>query len=173
MPISSTQPVRTTLNAVLLALRAMLETATGFPDERVLLLARDDLPYRPQADQYITIRPRSQRWDRIRTGSGRFDNVVRRRMTVTLYTRLLLDENSEDLLWMTDATLGHFAVEHTLFDALEMWQPTDTDGNLLLREPVALEEASQAERSHKEEGWGQASYSFDACYVLDLNQAIQ
>lgn len=170
---STVQPAPTTLNVVLLALQAKLIAALTFPAERVLLLARDGESHRPQADQYVSIRSRAQRWDRSRTGAGRFDNRVRRRLTVTLSTRLLLDESSEDTDWMTHATLGHFVTEQALFDALEMWQPTNDDGDVLLFEPVHLEEATQAEKLRTDEGWGDAAYSFDACFVLDLDQTVQ
>lgn len=165
--------LRTTLNAVLDLLQLKVQTALSFPPERVQVMARDDNTFDPQADQYVMIRAKTQRWNKARDGGGRFYNLAERRITVTLRTRLALDESTQDVEWTTNPTLGHYVTEHALFDALEMWQADDVDGNLLLNEPVHLEEASAAEKPAAERGWGQAGYSFDACFLLDLDQAIQ
>ncbi len=165
--------LRTTLNAVLNAIDAYLQLALTFPPERVLLVGRDEINYDPQADQYLLLRARKGSWDKARDGGGRFENRHRRRITVTLRTRLSLDESSQDALWLTDPTLGHNVTEHALFNALEMWQAEDSNLNLLLLEPVHLDEATAAERPAKEYGWGDAAYSFDALYDLDLDQSIQ
>ena len=163
----------TNLSTVLLALQAWLVTKLGFPAERVLIEARDSLDFNPQADQYAWIRPRSQRWAAQRTGGGRFDNRVRRRTTVTLRTRLLLDESTQDAQLLTNASLGHLPTEHALFNALEMWQPFDTDGSPLLYEPLAVEEARGVDKVPEQPGWGQDSYAFDLPFVLDLDQTVQ
>ncbi len=165
--------LRTTLNAVLNALDAYLQVSLTFPPERVLLVGRDDLNYDPQADQYLLLRARKGGWDKARDGGGRFENRHRRRVTVTLRTRLALDESSQDALWLTHPALGQYVTEHALFNTLEMWQAEDSDGNVLLLEPVHLDEATAAERPAKEYGWGDAAYSFDALYDLDLNQDVQ
>ncbi len=164
---------RTNLNAVLTSLKARLMDFLSFPAERVLTLADDEIRPHTQADQVLLIRARTQRWDRVRDGAGRFDNRVKRRCTVTLQTRLLLDETTQDLEWLENATLGHYAREHQIFDALEIYILLDVAGNWLLYEPIHLEEAGAAEKPPKQAGWGQASYSFDLCFVLDLDQTRQ
>jgi len=164
--------VRTNLSAVLAAVRTRIQDVLLFPPERVLVVASDDHPDL-QADQLVWLRARRQSWEKAATGGGRFNNVVKRRCTVTLRTRLLLDAPADDLAWLTDASLGHYAREHSLFDALECFQPVDDDDNWLVHEPIHLADAGDAERPPDCAGWGQAVYGFDVSFTLDLDQGYQ
>lgn len=160
----------TDLRTVLLALRQRLVDALGWPEERVLVVAADDATYDPHA-QYLMVRPGRQRWERHHEGAGRHDSRVRRRCTVTLRTRVELDEATSDLSRLTHESLGHFAAEHLVCDALELWAPEDLESNWLLVEPLHLEDAAEAERPPKRLGWAQSTAAFDLVFVLSLTQS--
>ncbi len=54
-----------------------------------------------------------------------------------------------------------------------MFQPLNGNGDWLVYEPIHLEEAGQVDKPPEQSGWAQASYSFDLCFTLDLDQTYQ
>jgi hypothetical protein len=145
---------------------------TGFPEERVVLLARADVPYHAQADQYVRIWPRSQTTQGpIVQGAGRLDARVVRRVSVCLWTRLALDEADRDNSWLLHATLGHLDAEHKLFDALLGFHPEDADGNWLCYEDCRVVAAAEPSKDRAEPEWGKSEVDVEVPYVLDLNQS--
>lgn len=166
--------IRTRLSALLPLLQQQVMSVLGFPAERVIILSREQQPYHAQADQYVRIRPRSQMTeDSIVVGAGRFDTRARRKINVTLFTRLSLDEADRDAIWLDDPTLGHLAKEHLLFDAVATWHPLDGAGNWLLAGTAKLGPVSEPSKERAEPEWGKSELDVDLTYVLDLDQTRQ
>ena len=164
--------VRAKLSQILPVIQRRLRTRLDWPAERVLLSLRDDGSH--PHEQYLRLWPRSHVCHQIfRHGAGRIDTRVTRRVAVKLWTRLALDETNDDQQWLTNATLGHCDLEHTIFDALENFSPENSDGDWLVYMPLKLYPASEPAKEDEEAEWGCTVQEYDVCYVLDLDQNIQ
>lgn len=165
--------VRTSLPVILHFIRARLVEVLRFPEERVLILARDALPGDFQATQYCWLRPRRQSPNLpVIYGAGRNDARMTRTLAVTLRTALSADESGQDAEWLTQEGLGHLQAEHALYDALLLFQPTDAHGNWLVYEPLHPREATGPERIIPC-SWGESTLEFEVAYQLDLQTAYQ
>lgn len=168
MPLPTGVP-RTDLRTLVLAVRARIMAALEWPAERVLVVAEDEHDYPPHGDQYVELRIMDQDWGKEREGAGRWDQRVKRTCVLTLWNRLQLDEPSTDLTLLTDRTMGHFAAEHSVFDALEGWAPTTAKGLDLVHEEIKFRKATKAERPKKRPGWSRTTYSFTLDFTLDMS----
>jgi hypothetical protein len=101
---------------------------------------------------------------------GRIDTRVERTLHVRVLTRLALDEPDRDSTWIKDKTLGHFVLEESVCDALQNFQPTDTDGNWLVDRPLHLANTDNAETDEDEPGWGHSIIQVNLAYILPLTQ---
>ncbi len=165
--------IRTNLCDVLDALEAVLRSSLSFPAERVLSLALGEPAWEPHGDQFLTVRAQAQGWDPVHIGSGRIDSRVKRACVVTLWTRMLLDETTQDRLWLRHLTMGHYRTEHKLFNALEELLLEKPSGDALLYAPIMLRACTEAEKEKKRDGWGASSVAFDLCFILDLTQTLR
>lgn len=163
---------------ILLAVRARLITVLAFPPERVVVLARESLDQEHQANQYVLLRALGGPFDQACfDGGGRRDTRLERTCWATLRTRLTVDEPTSDLAWATDPSLGHYAREHQLFDALCGFHVTDADGNELCERPLVPKQVSAAVKDRKNasktQEWGSSSFEFLVRYQLKLDETYQ
>jgi hypothetical protein len=166
-----------TFDVILNALLTQLQAVTTFPAERCgASQTGDPETFQRQADQFILVRAGPQRPDpHCFTGRGRADPVFMRKVTVVLWTRANLDEIGRDLIHLTDAVLGHFPAEALLWDALSLFQPTDSNQNWLISQPITTgpctEPVAGKGESEVSGGWLHSGLEFDVSYVLTFNQA--
>lgn len=160
---------RTDLRTLVLAVRARLVSELEWPAERVLVVAEDEHDYAPHGDQLLELRLGDQEWGKEREGAGRWDQRVKRKVTLTLWTRVQLDEPTTDLILLTDRTLGHLAAELAVCDALEGWTPTNQKGLDLCHEEIKVRGVGKAEKPKRRPGWARSSFSFELHYTLALS----
>lgn len=168
--------IRSKLSPILLAIRQRVMDVMLFPPERVLIVARDVLAQEPQADQFVRIRPRGGPiYYPTYEGGGRMDTRVRRSCSATLRTRMATDEPTQDLFWLNDVSIGHLEKEHALFDALVAFQPTDSDDNWLVTQPLEPKAVTTPEKARgaKMLEWGESTFEFVIHYQLALDQTYQ
>lgn len=149
--------------------------ALGLPVERILVWAGRDLPPHTQAEQDLVLKPRGMQPDRpITDAAGRVDFRVRRRLSVIVRTRSVVDDADRSQEWLEDPNAGHFAFEEAVVDALHDFFPADDAGNLLTIEPVKFVGSGDPEQETKAEpGWGQSQLDFELFYELPLDQSSQ
>lgn len=160
---------------------------TGLPRERVNSSAWDTTP-EFQGDQDIVLHvgnPVPHGNDQDATGrlvrndqdaTGRLSTRLVRPVEVRPRTRLALDVGGYSDLWLTDPNLGHLQLEELIFNALEQFEPADTNGNWLVTEPIRLipsvrpvipEAPPQTPRE-----WGDSRLTYEVSYLLALNPSI-
>jgi len=167
--------VRSAAGPILLALVAQLKLSPAFSADSVFVwIGDDEPPFRPIGDGYVTLWLRGGTVDEdYSDGGGRVTTVLRRRLTVIVNTRLLLDEVTRDFAWLTDQTLGHYAREHAVFDSLQKFWPVDAQQNTLTIEPISLRTVSDVVKPRTEPGWGRSAVDFEVPYDLALDQTKQ
>lgn len=170
-PAATVLPTR--LDRVVLALQAQLESALGWPSERVLVVDPEKLSFDPQADQYVCLWPETGFPEvPILEGAGRLDARHTVRLGVLARTRYAVDEPSSSLHWLTNSSLGHLVLLHNLWDALLNYQPTDTGdsaGNWLVVAPLVPVQSSRPRGRKPQKEWGESTLTFQFTYLLDLN----
>lgn len=158
---------------VLEAVRARIVEVTELDDARVFITALDpDSAPRFGAAQDVLVRPASETPEAgTIDGAGRIDNRRKRRIEVTIRTRLLLDEADRDTSRLSDASLGHLALEDTVCDALELYNPTG-EGDDAICLPLRVGQLSQPQRLRSDPSWVASTFVVEAEYLRDLDQTI-
>src|SRR5262245_61738184 len=160
-------------------LRAHIVASSGLPPERVGLVQRGEVPFNAHGDNYIYLRLESSTFDQPDVkGAGRIDLRWNCRFSVTIRSRLALDESNMDWLWLTDEALGHVATIDMVLEALTMYAPEDADRNLLVAEPIRplsvsrpAKELGNEQFPNKE--WGESVILFEMVFEQQLDQGIQ
>jgi hypothetical protein len=166
--------VRTRIDPILLAIQQQIMAVTGFPAERALIVDPEDLPFKPQGDQFCCTWLMDGDWDLpILEGGGRVDARLRETVAVTLYTRFGTDVATSGLSWLTDASLGHAFWRHQILDALVLFQPTDANGNWLCSQPLVPRSTRRPRRERDEKNWGSSTVAFLVEYEAALSQSYQ
>ncbi len=165
--------LRSKFSTILLAVQARLVAKLGFPLERVLV-SKKDPPFFAQGDQFVVVRPRGFRVSEPIVGAaGRVDTRIMRRFTVTLWTRLVLDETDRDTEWLTDPTLGHLDQENAVIDAVQIFWPATSGDDLLTTYPIRLVDGSEPGELPSAKEWGASTLTFEAQYEISLDQSEQ
>ncbi len=169
---------RASINEILPLIRQQLIDKAVIGKDRCYIVARDVVPHH-QADQDILIRPRGFVVEGAsRDPGGRVTCRIARHVAIICRTRLALDEPDRDPQWLTNATLGHFALEERVPDALEEFFPTDPAGNILTTEcirmlsgddPRTWKESPPAGESQE---WGTSVLVYEVKYDLALKQTL-
>src|SRR5438445_6030753 len=122
----ATTHIPTSLDLLMLGVRTQLMTALSFPGERVLLCDPESLDFHPHGDQYVIL------WPDLEgnmlpdvAGSGRINCQMTDRFAVHVRTRFAVDESSQAVQWLTNASLGHIILRHKIWDALIDFQVRD------------------------------------------------
>lgn len=164
---------RSAIKTILLNIKAWLVEQEVVDASCILLTAR---PWKDVAhfmgDQDVILKPGRLLSLGYEDGSGRTDKRVKRMLDVGLRSRDELDMADEDRLWLTKDD-AHFDFEERLADALELYDGHDTEGNLLLIEPMRLASGDAPERLVKAKGWGISVLQFELVYAMNLDQLRQ
>ena len=77
--------------------------------------------------------------------------------------------------WLTDEALGFLSLEDAVIDALQLFQPTNTDGTeFLIIEPMRLVGISNPDKpSEPNDKWGSAVQTWEIVYKCPLDQSRQ
>jgi hypothetical protein len=161
----------TTFAACLLAIQARAMAVLGFPQERVILWARDEESWHPQGDQIVRIRPRQQLPTPTVVGGGRPAGKVTRTVNVCLWSRYNVDSWDNDQAWLTDPTNGFLAFELAVMNALFHYHAPDPNGSGMLFEPLKPVVAAQPSKNRAEADWGTSECDFDVTYVIQFANA--
>lgn len=165
--------IRSTFREILLLLREQIITVTSLDPSRVILTAREDVPH-VSAEQDILLVPLDEVPDRENiAAAGRVCNYRTRKVKVVLRSRLVLDQVGQDFVHLTDASLGHLALEDAVCDALEIFTPEDADRNALTACPVRLEGLSRPQPERAAPEWITSSWDLSVEYLRALDQNRQ
>lgn len=121
---------------------ARLATATRLPADCVFeTLARDDdhLMF-PPSDRFIAVTPTAFPVDAPGvSGGGRLTTGFNGRFRTALFCRIASDQELRDGRLLRDRVGGALAVQLLVLGALQQFQPLNSDGECLLREPMRVE----------------------------------
>lgn len=163
----------TYLDAILPVLRARIVSVTGLDDTVVWETKKAKVPFNAQADHFVTIRPRGQQCNRpIEQGAGRLDLRATRRISITAYTRVELDEHDRDTNWLRNQTLGHLQLERKILDAVTTFKVIDANGNLLAL-PIRPGVWQEPDEEKEDPAWGSSTLDIEITFVVQLDQSYQ
>lgn len=164
---------RANFEDILAALRARISSVCLLDFDRVLIssLPTTDIPH-TAALQEVIIGVDSESPQASIDGGGRYVNLRKRRIRLTVRTRGNLDEVVSDLVKLTDANIGHFAMEDRLCDAVELWIALDDPENALCT-PITTTSFAAAEHdsSRRNRGlseWISSRMDLETLYLRDL-----
>ncbi len=170
------QPIRTGLAAILQAVRAQLVSFGAVSDpSRVRTTVRDwrKIPHWG-AEHDIILRPSNFLVDKGMVDSnGRQATLIIRTLTIVCRTRLHLDEAGQDKVFLEEPNLGHLVFEEKVCDALQIFMPTNSNGDDLLTIPMRIIRGDSIGKEAQDAAWGQTALDWEIRYLLNLNQAIQ
>lgn len=162
---------RATCREILLAIHERIFASCKIPRERIVITAADaeDVEH-VNAEQDVLLRAMGESPEAGIEGGGRYVNRRKRTLEVVLRTRLWVDEAHTDTKRLTDASLGHWALEDLVVDALEHWFPLDSAGDAL-SEPVECKGISMPRKDRKDKGWISSRLDASFVYLRDLTLA--
>lgn len=164
---------RTSLRDIVLAINDRLVAKNVLPQDRIWISMKMNVPVHDQADHYITILPLHQ-WvfQDCSDGAGRYYTEAHGRINTYLRCRLSLDESYRDKEWLTNETLGALSTYHKIIDALQMYLPTDDDGNAILMEPMRLVYTNEPRKERQSPDWGEIMLEWQVVYALNLDVSV-
>lgn len=164
---------RSSAREILLSLRTRLVAATSLADAQVGVFAGDpeDAPHH-LAGQDVLLCPGAEPIGEGDDGGGRYTGLRVRHIDVAVRTRLWVDNPDSDFAILTDASLGHFACEDLVADAVHHWialaaaeTPGDFDGISL---PMVCGTFSAPRRSRGAKGWVISTLALTFAYQRDF-----
>lgn len=180
----------------MLAVQAQLMSVTAFPAERVLICDPESMDFNPHGDQYLVLWPDAEpAMIGDVSGSGRINCQVTDRFFVYVRTRFAVDESSSALKWLTDSSLGHIALRHSVWNALIDFQAVDASNNIICfpiwpsaggrpwrgMQRFVSKKATQrrvegkfapGQAAPKDKSWGESVLAFDVRYQLALDTSV-
>lgn len=147
----------------------------GLDGSYVRVVASDDYELPVIDSKYVLIRPYGPTpfGD---AGAGRRARPMRRLIRFYLYVRSNTDEAGSDLLALTDATDGLFALEDNLADKLDDWFPLNTNGSTRLTieplHPVNPGDGPPERKPENEIGIVRSSLLYEVVYLAYTNIVV-
>ena len=168
------QWARTTPRAFLPVIVARLVTVTGLDSTRVVIsvLEAEKVPLFA-AFQDVIVRPVDEFPDTtVIDGAGRWENWRRRILQVSVRTRVQLDPAGQNLVQLTDASLGHLALEDAVMEALEIFNvPGDNDD--VLTAPLRTGHFSKPEQMKQNPAWVVSTVEVEVLYRRELDVSLE
>lgn len=107
--------------------------------------------------------------------AGRHAMWITRPVDIVIRQRNYLDVSLQDYQFLVHETLGILSTEEDLIDNLELWHPTDGDGNFLLVEPARIVSGDDPVREgvSADPHWGSVTIRLEITYEQTLDQDVQ
>jgi hypothetical protein len=166
--------IRSNVRAILLAIQAEVLVQSGLVSDQIMIsvLEPQDVPHFNAAQEVIIQVLNEGLVDNVANYSGRVDDRRVRTLRFACRTRLLLDQSGQDFYRLTDASLGHLALEDAVYDAVRCFMPTDDLENAIGL-PVRGGPFSQPRRERADDSWVVSTFTADVEYSRDLDQDRQ
>lgn len=142
---------------------------------RVIPCARRTKVPKLTGDRDIILRVGSTQKIPSTEGQGRFYIRLRRIIEVIPRCRSALDEVGKDTIWLTDESLGFFAFEEAVMDAVELFQPMNVEETaFLVDEPMRIVGFGIPDKDVDPDGkWGSETMMVETIYQAPLTQSRQ
>jgi hypothetical protein len=162
---------RTGIAMILLSIQQQLIDKAVVPQADIGIVCTVDVPHF-DADQDVLIYPQRFTSDQAQADhAGRIDTRVVRMVHIILRTRMELDESNRQVSILTTPSLGHFALEDAILDALQIFFPLDSNGNQLTYEPMRVYTGEPPKLElPKHPGWGNSILTFEVGEMMPLTQ---
>ncbi len=177
--MSSPTRTRSTMMTILLGVQAQIIASASYfavslDASRCLITALPaaNVPH-TQGDQDVLVRLMNENPNEgFIEGGGRVVDYRYRTLEITVRSRTYLDDVQQDLVRLTDSTLGHIVLEDAVVNALQCIQIGDSSQNLLT-EPMTVGSISTPEKDRDDPNWVSSSLSVKVPYSRNLDQNVQ
>lgn len=162
--------VATWPDTILAKVAAKLVTDALFAAEYVLISTSQDQGMPPPADRYAVLVLGPQRPDQgIIAGGGNTTPIFNGELGLILWNRLSLDQPQRDDAFVTDSSLGAWALMRRVLKSLQLFDPQNPSTDYYLTEPMRLSDSGWLTRPRKAQpGWGSVDCSWSFQYLADL-----
>lgn len=137
--------------------------------DRINLIARNEVPALV-GESDVQLRVRGFTADPAH--ASRHDMRVSRTVDVTIRVRLVLDKVGSDWAWFKKV---FEPFELATINALQLFEPTDDQGNNLMVQPMRIVRGDTATKDNKigdAFSWGQTSLACEVVYAVDVDPTI-
>jgi hypothetical protein len=132
----TTLQVYGSIRDIALSLQNQIATFCELDKNAVFITRSNDVPHFVR-DAVVVIWVRGETPDGHNPPPGGRTNCMRmRRLTLLIYSRVLLDTSDRDTDRLTDWALGQMGFEDQVFDAVELFFPQDNAQNLISDAPM-------------------------------------
>ena len=168
--------------AILQAIVFRISAATGIGTDFIRPVASDDYKVTETEDRFLYIRPYKPT-PFVNAGAGRLARSVSRFVRVYLYIRSGVDSygGDEKALMGDDPSVTYAAAtlpgiivqEELIYNSLDDWAPTDTNGNMLTLTVIhtTAENDAPERKPENEEGLVRSCLDFEVTYLLPISPA--
>ncbi len=101
-------------------------------------------------------------------GAGRFSMPIITRFDCVVYCRIAKDEAYQDTQKLTNTTLNLLDVCHSILEKLQLFKPSDLEGNWLIQEPIRLLTEFKPIRYKQSKEWIYANIPYEMRWIAEL-----
>lgn len=169
--MSGLRNVATWLDTIITQVETKLGTTDAVFDANYIYASLDEnQTYVPPTDQYGVIVPGPQRPDQpMITGGGADTPHMEGELAVIVWTRLYVDQAGRDENWLKDATNGSLAKLRQVMKSLQLFDPTNTNGDYYLTQPMRLSDGGWLIKPRRSPpNWGSIAATWKFTYFADL-----
>ncbi len=150
------------------AIRDRLVAGGVFPSGAVYVTSRKTIPhFQGERDCILRILGEQPDAAAIR-GAGRLNDQRTRTLQLIIRTRRATDVSGSDEKHLLNEDTGHVAVEDQVFDALEIFWPTDVGENALTNCPVRMSGPTEAFEDQELPEWLSSSVTIEVDYSRNV-----
>lgn len=166
MPVRTT----TTLSSILTNVRTRLINFGTFGADTVFISLNPERIQHPPSTLYGIITPTVHAVIQpTLTGAG--NNLLQAvgNINITIWSSNGLDESSRDEKFLIDSSLGVLIKKHSVMDALEQFDPTDSNNDFTLHIPMRLTSIQAPSRDGGAPYWGSITMTYEVIYGIDAD----
>lgn len=165
---------RTTPRVFLPIILARLVTITGLDQTRIAItvLEPEKVPLFA-ATQDVLVRVMDEVPNEgVIDGGGRWENWRTRFLQISVRTRVQLDPAGQNLVQLTDASLGHLALEDLVIEAMELFSTPGDNGDVLTA-PLRTGRFAKPEQMKQNPAWVYSTCDVEALYRRELLTSLE
>lgn len=163
--------VPTTQAAVLQAIVDRLKAALSFSDSQCFLSVHAEPNATVDQNLWITVSPEDGQFDQeLLDGAGRSGVAEQTWAVLTIFSQVRLDRPEHDVSMLNDTSRGVLSLKHRVINALTQFDPTNSDGDFILMEPMAPTNSPRPLSDRKK--LGDVQLWFSTKFLWDIPQEI-
>jgi hypothetical protein len=164
--------IQAPLSLILQSIRPQLSLVTGVDPTRIFDVTEDasEVPHFTGERDILLRVDRFTNNAAQTAGAGRIDSRESQILSVIIRTRMNLDKSDRATDWFEDQQRGNDLLKASVLNALHLFWPEDSLGNLILYEPMRIYtgDPPRKDREEKNKMWGATTCHFELGQMLPV-----